>query len=196
MKSAAFVALIMIAFVNVTPAQAYLPQSPSKLSVPDIEVVDQNGKHLRFDSDILKGRIAVINTFFTNCTAICPITQETFSRLSKSLGDRLGREVVLVSISIDPENDTPQHMKHWGEKFHVGPGWTLASGTKPDIEQLLKSIGLFAPGAKRHQTAVLIGNPSTGWIRESGFASQEKLKNMIEEMGNVKRDRRGGQSSM
>ena len=196
MKSAAFVALIMIAFVNVTRAQADLPQSPSKLSVPDIAVVDQKGKHLRFDSDILKGRIAVINTFFTNCTAICPITQETFSRLSKSLGDRLGRDVVLVSISVDPESDTPQHMRHWGEKFHAGPGWILVTGTKREIEQLLKSLGLFAPGAKRHQTAVLIGNPSTGWIRESGFASQEKLKNMIDEMGNVKQDRRGGQSSM
>lgn len=196
MKSAVFVALIMIAFANVTRAQADLPQSPSKLSVADIEVVDQNGKHLRFDSDILKGRIAVINTFFTNCTAICPITQESFSRLSKSLGERLNRDVVLVSISVDPENDTPQHMKDWGEKFHVAAGWILVSGTKPNLEQLLKSLGLFAPGAKRHQTAVLIGNRTTGWIRESGFASQAKLKNTIDEMVNAAQYRTRGDSSM
>ena len=155
--------------------------APARLSVPDLQVVDQNGHHLRFSSDVLKDRTAVINTFFTNCAAICPITQETFSKLAKSLSSRLGRDLVLISISVDPEQDTPQRMKAWGKKFNVGSGWVLLSGNKNETEALLKSLGLFAPGSQRHQTTVLIGNRNSGWIRASGFASEQKLQKMIEE---------------
>lgn len=179
MKSAILFFLLLIvsgAFGHAQDASS----APIKLPVPDLEVVDQNGQHLRFDSDVLKNRTAVINTFFTNCAAICPITQETFSKLAKSLSSRLGRDLVLISISVDPEHDTPQRMKTWGEKFQVGKGWVLLSGSKAETEELLKSLGLYAPGNQRHQTAVLIGNQSTGWIRASGFASEQKLQTMID----------------
>lgn len=182
MKSAIIFFSLLIASATVVHAQNS-SSALAKLPVPDLEVIDQNGHHLRFKSDVLKDRTAVINTFFTNCAAICPITQETFSKLAKSLSKRLGRDLILISISVDPEHDTPERMKAWGKKFKVGSGWVLLSGNKAETEELLKSLGLFAPGSQRHQTTVLIGNRNTGWIRASGFASEEKLHKMVEEFG-------------
>jgi len=153
---------------------------PVELKVPDIEIVNQNGQHLRFDSEIIRNRTAVISSFFTTCTSFCPLTQQNLGRLAKVLGKRMDSNVVFISVSIDPVNDTPARMKEWSEKFHTGPGWTLASGNKSDIETLLKSLGLYVELAGRHQSAVIIGNPATGWTRASIWAEPEKLQKVID----------------
>jgi len=105
---------------------------PVELKVPDIEIVNQEGQHVRLNSDLIKNRTAVISSFFTTCTSFCPLTQQNLGRLAKALGKRMGSDVIFISISIDPVNDTPARMKEWSEKFHTGPGWTLASGNKRD----------------------------------------------------------------
>jgi len=153
---------------------------PVELKVPDIEIVDQTGRHLRFNSGVVKNRTAVISSFFTTCTSFCPLTQQNLGRLAKVLGKRMESDVVFISISIDPVNDTPARMKEWSEKFHTGPGWTLAGGKKDDIETLLKSLGLYVELAGRHQSAVIIGNPGTGWTRASIWAEPEKLQKVID----------------
>lgn len=153
---------------------------PVELKVPDIEVVNQEGQHLRLNSDVIKNRTAVISSFFTTCTSFCPLTQQNLGRLAKVLGKRMGSDVVFISISIDPVNDTPARMKEWSEKFHTGPGWTLAGGSKSDIETLLKSLGLYVELAGRHQSAVIIGNSSSGWTRASIWAEPEKLQKVID----------------
>ena len=153
---------------------------PVDLKVPNIEVIDQQGQRLRLNSDVIKNRTAVISSFFTTCTSFCPLTQQNLGRLAKVLGKRMGNDVVFISISIDPVNDTPARMKEWSEKFHTGPGWTLASGSKSDIETLLKSLGLYVELAGRHQSAVIIGNPGTGWTRASIWAEPEKLQKVID----------------
>ena len=153
---------------------------PVELKVPNIEVIDQQGQQLRLNSDVIKNRTAVISSFFTTCTSFCPLTQQNLGRLAKVLGKRMGNDVVFISVSIDPVNDTPARMKEWSEKFHTGPGWTLASGSKNDIETLLKSLGLYVELAGRHQSAVIIGNPGTGWTRASIWAEPEKLEKVID----------------
>ncbi|HXA85931.1 MAG TPA: SCO family protein, partial [Candidatus Dormibacteraeota bacterium] len=128
MKFRAFVALIVCIFSCSVRAQDQ--SAPIALSVPDIEVVNQDGRHLRFNSQVVDGRIAIVTGFFTTCSSMCPITQEKLSQVAKLLGPRLGKDVVIVSVSVDAENDTPARMKDWGEKFHIGPGWTLLSGKR------------------------------------------------------------------
>ena len=157
------------------------PATVVELSVPDIQVVNQAGEHVRFNSDVVKGRVAVITSFLTNCSAFCPITQEKLAKLAKVLGDKMGREVVFISVSVDPENDTPENMKAWGEKFHVGSGWSLLSGKKEDVEALLKSLGLYVPIPARHQSALLIGNQKSGWSRVSSWSTAEKLAKIVDE---------------
>lgn len=180
MKFWASLALIVFTVACSLCADDALQTAPTQLAVADVPVVNQSGQHLRFNSDVVKGRIAVVNGFFTTCTAFCPITQENLSRLAKALGDRMGRDVVIVSVSVDPENDTPERMKAWGEKFHVAPGWTLVSGKKDEVQMLLKSLGLYVETPQRHHSALMIGSQKTGWVRASSWSSPEKLVKVLD----------------
>jgi protein SCO1 len=183
MKTKTLFALAVLSLAASMPAQDSVANSqatPVQLSVPDMQVVTQSGERLAFNSGIVKDRIAVITGFFTNCTAFCPMTQERLARLAKALGDRMGKDVVFVSVSVDPANDTPERMKAWGEKFHVGPGWTLVGGNQEDVQTLLKSLGLYVEN-QRHQSALVIGNQKNGWVRVSSWASAQKLTQVIDD---------------
>jgi protein SCO1/2 len=188
MKFTAFVALIVCIFVCIFggSVQGQDQAAPVALSVPDIEVVNQEGQHLRFNSHVVDGRIAIVTGFFTTCSSMCPITQEKLSQVAKLLGPRLGKEVVIVSVSVDAENDTPARMKDWGEKFHIGPGWTLLSGKRAEVDALLKSLGLFVELRQRHQSALMVGSTATGWVRISSWTSSEKLARLAESMSSAK----------
>jgi len=179
MKIRAFIAFIFI-FAGSLYAQD--KPAPVALSVPDIEVVNQDGEHVRFNSQVVEGRIAIVTGFFTNCSSMCPITQEKLAQVAKLLGARLGKDVVIVSVSVDPENDTPARMKEWAEKFHTGAGWTLLSGNRTDVDTLMKALGLFVELRQRHQSALMIGSAATGWVRISSWTSSEKLARLAESM--------------
>src|SRR5438270_1520279 len=156
--------------------------APVALSVPDIEVVNQDGQHVRFNSQVVDGRIAIVTGFFTTCSSMCPITQEKLSHVAKLLGPRLGKDVVIVSVSVDADNDTPARMKDWAEKFHTGPGWTLLSGNRKEVDTVLKSLGLYVELRQRHQSALMIGSAATGWVRISSWTTAEKLARLAESM--------------
>src|SRR5258708_10089280 len=96
--------------------------APDKVELPDVVLTNQQGRQVRFTQDVVKDRIVVVTTFFTECAAICPVTGQKFAQLAKLLGRRLGRDVVLVSVSVDPDNDTPAEMREWMEPFHVREG--------------------------------------------------------------------------
>jgi len=182
MKRKLFVVLGILCLLAPLSAQDSVSNAPVtkiQLTVPDLTVVNQSGEKVRFNSDVIENRVAVVTSFFTSCTAFCPLTEERLSRLAKDLGDRMGKDVVFVSVSVDPKRDTPQKMKAWGEKFHIGPGWTLVSGQKDDIETLLKSFGLYVD-MQKHQSALIIGNQQRGWVRVSSWASPAKLAQVID----------------
>ena len=165
----------------------------TSVSVPDVQVVTQNGARLRFSSELIKGRIAIVTGFFTSCTAMCPITQESLANVAKLLGPRVGKDVVIVSLSVDPETDTPARMKAWAEKFHLGPGWTLASGNKADVQTLLKSLGLAVDLPQRHQSLLMVGGETSGWVRISSWTPAEKLAKLVDSLAD--RKAMGGASS-
>jgi len=180
MNLRAFIAFIVFLFAGSLYAQDQ--PAPVALPVPDIEVVNQDGRHVRFNSQVVEGHIAIVTGFFTSCSSMCPITQEKLSQVAKLLGPRLGKDVVIVSVSVDAENDTPARMKDWGEKFHIGPGWTLLSGKRDQVDALLKSLGLSVPVPQRHQSALMVGSAATGWVRISSWTSSEKLARLAESM--------------
>lgn len=184
MKLRAFVALIVCIFACSLYAQDQ--PAPVALPVPDIEVVNQNGRHVRFNSQVVDGRIAIVTGFFTNCSSMCPFTQEKLAQVARLLGPKLGKDVVIVSVSVDPENDTPARMKDWGQKFHIGPGWTLLSGNRAEVDTLLKSLGLFVELRQRHQSALMIGNAASGWVRISSWTPSEKLARLAETMSSAR----------
>ncbi len=155
----------------------------SKASIPDVVLLNQHGERVRFYSDLVKNKVVAINFIFTTCTTICPPMGAHFSKLQELMGERLGKDVHLISISVDPVTDTPQRLEAWGEKFNVGPGWTLLTGPKHDVVKLLKTLGVFTADKWEHTPIVLIGNEATGqWVRADGLTPPAKLAEIITDL--------------
>ncbi|MEO5928629.1 MAG: SCO family protein [Candidatus Kapaibacterium sp.] len=146
---------------------------------PDVTLLDQNGDRRRV-RDLVAGKVVVMNFIFTTCTTICPPMGANFVKLKGMLGDRVGKDVVMISVSIDPTTDTPARLKAWSEKFNGGAGWTLLTGEKRDVDNLLKKLKVFSPVKEEHAPIVLIGKEGSGnWIRANGLASPDKLAAII-----------------
>lgn len=161
------------------PGQA----QPGTESVPtaqryftDVELVNQNGETMRLYSDLLKGKVVVVNTIFTTCTSICPLMSRTYARLQEHLGDRLGRDVYLLSISVDPENDTPELLKKFGQNYDARPGWYMLTGTSENVHFALRKLGHDVEQKESHKAIMLIGNEPTGlWKKAFGLAPAEDI---------------------
>jgi len=151
-----------------------------QMNIPDVELLDQNGRKVHFYTDLVKGQTVVINFIFTTCTTICPPLGATFARLQKELGDKVGRDVRFISISVDPATDTPERLKAWGAKFHAGEGWTFVTGNKPQVDELLYALGASSARREDHSPTVLIGNDVHGnWTRTYGLANTSQLVQLI-----------------
>src|SRR5918999_5833432 len=102
--------------------------SPAEKYFTDVELINQDGKKVRFYSDVLKGKTVVVNAFFTSCTSVCPPMNRNMEKIQEAFGERVGRDVFLVSITVDPEVDTPPRLKEYAKKFQAGPGWVFLTG--------------------------------------------------------------------
>ena len=109
----------------------------------NVEVTTQEGRKLRFYDDVMKGKILLINFFYTDCDAICPLMTENLVQLQELLGSRVGDEIRMVSITLQPEHDTPEVMAAYAKTYGVGPGWMFLTGQKDDIELLRHRLGFF-----------------------------------------------------
>jgi protein SCO1 len=167
-----------------TPAEPVVPASSrDKMVIPDVEVLDQHGNSLHFYTDLIKEKIVAINFIFTNCTTICPPLAATFARLQKEMGDKIGNDVHLISISVDPLTDTPERLKAWGAKFKAGPGWTFVTGEKQEMDKLLNALGAAVSKREDHTPAMIIGNDSKGvWTRTYGLAKIPQILGVINDV--------------
>src|ERR1700719_49200 len=109
----------------------------------NVEVKTQDGRTLRFYDDVMKGKILLINFFYAECEAICPLMTENLARVQELLGPRVNKEIFFVSISLRPEHDTPAVMAAYAKTYGVGPGWRFLTGKKDDIEMLRHQLGFF-----------------------------------------------------
>jgi protein SCO1 len=154
-----------------------------RLVIPDVALVNQHGERVRFYRDLVKGRVVAINFIFTTCTTVCPLLGVHFSTLRELMGDRVGRDVTLISLSVDPVVDTPQRLKAWSDRFDGGPGWTLLTGPKREVETLLKALHVFTPDKQAHTPTILIGNDATGtWRRTYGLVEPATLAAMLSDV--------------
>ncbi|HEX6623870.1 MAG TPA: SCO family protein [Pyrinomonadaceae bacterium] len=165
------------------PARPTEPVAPGDApQIPDLSVYDQQGRRLKFYTDLVKGKTVAINFVFTTCTTICPPLSATFRKVQQELGERVGKDVELISISVDPATDTPERLKGFAEKFQAGPGWTFVTGGKPEIDSLLKALGAATPDKNDHTPMILVGNEAAGkWTRTYGLAPAATLVKVIGE---------------
>jgi len=173
--------------VAVSTTQAQKPASPAEKYFTDVELINQDGKKVRFYSDVLKGKTVIVNAFFTSCTSVCPPMNRNMEKIQEALGDRVGRDVFLVSMTVDPETDTPARMKEYAKKFHAGPGWLFLTGKKENLDSALYKLGQYVENRDDHQTVLIIGNEPTGlWKKAFGMANVAELVQVVESVVNDK----------
>jgi len=156
---------------------------PVEVKLLDLELLDQDGRKVRFRSDVVGDRIAVIDTFFTTCGLICPILSAIYADLQEQLGDRLGREVALISISVDPNTDIPPRLKEFAGTWEAKPGWVFLTGKTKSVDRVLEGLGLYTTDFTSHPAAFLVGDGKSGqWTKFYGFASPEELLGRVNEL--------------
>lgn len=150
--------------------------------IPNPVVYDQSGKKLNFYTDLVKNKTVAIEFIFTTCTTICPPLTATLRKVQQDLGDRVGQDIQLISVTVDPVNDNPERLKEFAERFGAGAGWSFVTGNKPDIDRLLSALGAYVADRNQHSPMILIGNESAGyWTRTYGLAPASKLTQLINE---------------
>lgn len=152
------------------------PALSTRVDLLDKVLIDQHGNEVKFVSDVIGDRIVVMDFIYTTCTTVCPVISAVFGQLQKKLGDQLGDEVVLLSISVDPVRDTPQRLKAYAAKHNAGPDWVWLTGHKRTMDDVLDGLGAYSPNFSDHPAMVLVGDVRTGeWSRFFGFPSPDRL---------------------
>ena len=147
----------------------------------DVELVSHQGKTMRLYSDLLQGKVVVINSFYGTCTGSCPIIMNTMAKIQEALGDRLGKEVSLISLTVDPVTDTPLRLKEYAERIGAKPGWYLLGGKKGNVELALRKLGQEVKRKEQHPNIVIIGNERTRlWKKVMALAPTETLIPIVE----------------
>lgn len=159
-----------------TYGQQFAAEAPAPRSIPDATVVDQDGRTLSFYRDLVRNRTVVIDFVFTDCSTFCRPVTANLRAVQEQLGSRIGRDIVLISISVDPANDTPARLKSYAAEFGAGPGWTFVTGSKPEVDRLLTTFGVGTHGPEDHSSLTLIGNDATGrWNWTDSLASPDTI---------------------
>jgi protein SCO1 len=150
---------------------------------PDVEVITQDGKKVRFYDDLIRGKVVLINFFFADCGDLCPPMTANLLQVQDLLGDRLGKEVFMYSLTLEPEHDSPQVLKHYAEKYGVKPGWTFLTGTPETMEMLRRTLGFIHPDPaadavrSNHTGILLYGNDSLN--RWSGCSAVTEASEIV-----------------
>lgn len=160
----------------------------ARLELPDVTVLNQDGRELKFYSDLVKGRLVVISFIYTTCHEICPVAGRNFAQLQNALGERFGRDVFLISVSTDPARDTPPRLKAWAQAVGArtaGGGWTLLTGEPEQIASLLKVLTGDGARTGYHVPAVYMHLDTPGgraaWAY--GLAAPRQLLKTLESLG-------------
>ena len=153
------------------------------IDLRDRLVVDQDGQELMFVSDVIGDNIVVMDFVYTTCTTICPVLSALFTQVQGKLGDAVGDEVTLVSMSVDPVRDTPQRLKAYSAKHRAGDGWLWLTGSKGEVDDVLIGLGAYTSNFEDHPSMVLIGDGRTGeWKRLFGFPNPDRVVQIVNDL--------------
>ena len=142
----------------------------------DTRLLDQDGREVRIYTDALRGKIVLISFIYTSCTDICPILMSHLSDVQNSLGDRFGKDVFFVSISVDPEDDTPEELKKYAGRFEAKPGWTFLTGPKKDVDAVIRRFGEFQEDFEDHSMTFVLGDVKNArWSKMRGDQPPETV---------------------
>jgi protein SCO1/2 len=153
------------------------------IDLRDRLLVDQDNQERMFVSDVIGDNIVVMDFVYTTCTTICPVLSALFTHVQGKLGDAVGDEVMLVSMSVDPVRDTPQRLKAYSAKHRAGEGWLWLTGPKGDVDDVLIGLGAYTSNFEDHPSMVLIGDGRSGeWKRLFGFPNPDRIVQLVNDL--------------
>jgi protein SCO1 len=148
---------------------------------PNTVMQNQDGRSLRFYDDVIRGKVVVINFVYTTCTDICPLDTAKLRDVQQRLGERLGRDIFMYSVSVNA--DTPAALRRYMRTYDIGPGWSFLTASREEVALLQRRLGLRISDpndVRTHNTSIVIGNESTGqWIRRSAYENPVGLVELI-----------------
>jgi protein SCO1/2 len=172
------------------PAEA---EPSADIDLRDRTLVDQDGQEVRFVSDVIGDKIVVMDFVYTTCTTVCPVLSAVFVQLQERLGDQLGQEVALVSVTVDPVRDTPQRLKAYSARYEARDGWVWLTGPKTTVDDVLTGVGAYSVNFEDHPSMVLVGDGSTGqWSRFFGFPSPDRIMEQVNALQAARQGTAGG----
>jgi protein SCO1 len=150
-------------------------RSQAAYVVPDLRMVREDGKTVNLRGEIDDGRPVFVNFIFTTCTTICPVSSQIYSMLQRKL-ETDSSKVHLVSVSIDPEQDTPQRLREYAARFHAGKSWSHYTGSVEASVQVQKAFAAYQGDKMNHTPLTLYrAAPGQPWVRLDGFADADQL---------------------
>ncbi|MBT1070957.1 SCO family protein [Pelotalea chapellei] len=172
--------LIVVAMLACAAAPLRAENKPYKrtvesYSLPDVTLINQDGKKVRLQSIMQSDKLVVVDFIFGTCTTICPILSVGYSNLQRKLGPDTNK-VHLISISIDPEHDTPKIMKEYLKRYQAKPGWDFLTGSRSDINKVMYALNAYIPNKMSHYPLTLFrpaGNNK--WIRIFGLMNSTEF---------------------
>jgi len=146
------------------------PASTNRRDFPNVTLVGHDNREVRFYDDLVKGKIVLFNFFYAHCEGICIPATSNLKKVQRLLGDRVGRDIFMYSISLKPKEDTPEHLRAYYEANDIKPGWTFLTGPPENCELLRRRLGFADVDPVRdrditqHSGLVVFGNePYDSW---------------------------------
>ncbi|MDD2733103.1 MAG: SCO family protein [Desulfuromonadaceae bacterium] len=188
LRIAIIAGLLIISALTFAPSQAGAASKTYKRTVeryhiPDIALINQEGKNVRLKSLVDSGKPVIVDFIFGTCTTICPVLSASFTSLQNKLGAD-SEKVHLLSVSIDPENDTPRVMRDYLKRYRAKPGWDFLTGSRKDVDTVMKSFDAYISNKMSHYAVTFIHMPGgNSWIRIDGITSTSEFIEEIKKAG-------------
>jgi len=170
------------------PAHA-APQGPRAGYFPNTQVTTHEGKNLRFYDDVVRGRTVLYNMMYSVCTGICPGNTANLLQVQEALGSRLGKDIFMVSMTLQPELDTPEALRDYVKRYSIKPGWTFLTGRPQEMEIIRRKLGFFNPDPgidsdlTNHTGMVRIGNEKLDrWTMMPALGSPKQIVRAVLEI--------------
>ena len=158
------------------PSKTADPEAKRREYFTDLELITHEGRKVRFYTDMLKDKVVLISTYYLNCGAACPIQNVVLSRLQTLLGGRFGKEIFIVSVSVDPDNDKWEQVREYAKVWDAKKGWTFLTGKKVNMDWVNYKLGLYVPRPEDHDTRYIVMNMKTDLKRRMPpYAKAEEL---------------------
>jgi len=169
-----FFLFFLLLAIQVQAAEKY-NRTIEKYTVPDVTLVNQDGKRINFKTFLDTDKPVILDFIYGTCTTICPVLSIGFSHFQKKMGPDVDK-VRLVSISIDPDNDTPQVMKEYLQRYNAREGWDFLTGKRDDIIKVMRAFDAYVTNKMNHYPlTILHGTGEKNWIRINELLSTSDL---------------------